>query len=167
MDYTRRAKYLPAAKYCVGLGYIWIENTAFNPFPGKAQTERLGNFENLWTVYLRTHTHTLHHYFLLYECAKDSDTIAKVSNSLVLWTFPLFFSISYCTWYKVIQIWPGQTVTCLHTNSPGHIWTTLYLEKYAVKILRIIRSAFILRAVYWISCCQLCTPNFAEVARTT
>jgi hypothetical protein len=28
--------------------------------------------------------------------------------------------------YKVVQIWPGQTVTCLHTNSPGHIWTTLY-----------------------------------------
>jgi hypothetical protein len=30
--------------------------------------------------------------------------------------------------YKVVQIWPGQTVTCLHTNSPGHIWTTLYLH---------------------------------------
>ena len=28
--------------------------------------------------------------------------------------------------YKVVQIWPGQTVTCLHTNRPGHIWTTLY-----------------------------------------
>jgi hypothetical protein len=27
----------------------------------------------------------------------------------------------------VVQIWPGQTVTCLHTNSPGHIWTTLYI----------------------------------------
>jgi hypothetical protein len=23
--------------------------------------------------------------------------------------------------YKVVQICPGQTVTCLHTNSPGHI----------------------------------------------
>ena len=23
--------------------------------------------------------------------------------------------------YKVVQIWPGQTVTCLHTNSPCHI----------------------------------------------
>ena len=29
--------------------------------------------------------------------------------------------------YKVFQIWPGQTVTCLHTNRPGHIWTTLYI----------------------------------------
>jgi hypothetical protein len=29
--------------------------------------------------------------------------------------------------YKVVQIWPGQTVTCLHTYSPGHIWTTLYI----------------------------------------
>ena len=31
--------------------------------------------------------------------------------------------------YKVVQIWLGQTVTCLHTNSPGHIWTTLYFER--------------------------------------
>ena len=30
--------------------------------------------------------------------------------------------------YKVVQIWPGQTVTCLHTISPGHIWTTLYFD---------------------------------------
>jgi hypothetical protein len=30
----------------------------------------------------------------------------------------------------VVQIWPGQTVTCLHTNSPGHIWTTLYFRFY-------------------------------------
>jgi hypothetical protein len=29
--------------------------------------------------------------------------------------------------YKVVQIWPGQTVTCLHTNRPGHIWSTLYM----------------------------------------
>jgi hypothetical protein len=28
--------------------------------------------------------------------------------------------------YKVVLIWPRQTVTCLHTISPGHIWTTLY-----------------------------------------
>jgi hypothetical protein len=28
--------------------------------------------------------------------------------------------------YKVVQIWPGLTVTCLHTDRPGHIWTTLY-----------------------------------------
>ena len=32
--------------------------------------------------------------------------------------------------YKVVQIWPGQTVTCLHTISPGHIWTTLYKLSY-------------------------------------
>jgi hypothetical protein len=30
--------------------------------------------------------------------------------------------------YKVVQIWSGQTVTCLHTNRPGHIWTTLYFS---------------------------------------
>jgi hypothetical protein len=32
--------------------------------------------------------------------------------------------------YKVVQIWPGQTVTYLHTNSPGHIWTTLYMPTH-------------------------------------
>jgi hypothetical protein len=32
------------------------------------------------------------------------------------------------TMYKVVQIWPGKTVTCLHTNRPGHIWTTLYYK---------------------------------------
>ena len=31
--------------------------------------------------------------------------------------------------YKVVQIWPGQTVTCLDTISPGHIWTTLYYKR--------------------------------------
>jgi hypothetical protein len=34
--------------------------------------------------------------------------------------------------YKVVQIWLGQTVTCLHTNRPGHIWTTLYYEKFSL-----------------------------------
>jgi hypothetical protein len=29
--------------------------------------------------------------------------------------------------YKVVQIWPGQTLTCFHTNSPGHSWPTLYI----------------------------------------
>ena len=32
--------------------------------------------------------------------------------------------------YKVVEIWPGQTVTCLHTDRPGHIWTTLYIPTY-------------------------------------
>ena len=36
--------------------------------------------------------------------------------------------------YKVLQIWPGQIVTCLHTDSPGHIWTTLYnVELYVMR----------------------------------
>ena len=28
--------------------------------------------------------------------------------------------------YKVVHIWPGLITACLHTISPGHIWTTLY-----------------------------------------
>jgi hypothetical protein len=38
------------------------------------------------------------------------------------------YTNTFHVYYKVVQIWPGQTVTCLHTNSPGHIWTTLYLQ---------------------------------------
>jgi hypothetical protein len=37
-----------------------------------------------------------------------------------------FIYVNNIIMYKVVQIWPGQTVTCLHTNSSGHIWTTLY-----------------------------------------
>jgi hypothetical protein len=37
--------------------------------------------------------------------------------------------------YKVVQIWPGQTVTYLHTNRPGYIWTTLY-HVYLFPILK-------------------------------
>jgi hypothetical protein len=39
--------------------------------------------------------------------------------------FPKYSDI---TKYKVVQIWPGQTVSCLHTISPGHIWTTVYMD---------------------------------------
>ena len=36
--------------------------------------------------------------------------------------------------YKVVQIW--QTVTCLLTNSPGHIWTTLYFHRLQGTLLK-------------------------------
>jgi hypothetical protein len=36
--------------------------------------------------------------------------------------------------HKVVQIWPGQTVTCLHTNRPGHIWTTLYFANWTFEL---------------------------------
>jgi hypothetical protein len=41
--------------------------------------------------------------------------------------------------YKVVQIWPGQTVTCLHTNSPGHIWTTLLIGRNPKEYKQIIQ----------------------------
>jgi hypothetical protein len=31
------------------------------------------------------------------------------------------FMVTVFVNYKVVQILPGQTVTCLHTDSPGHI----------------------------------------------
>jgi hypothetical protein len=45
-------------------------------------------------------------------------------SSFTYWAF-YCFNFGLC---KVVQIWPGQTVTCLHTNRPGHIWTTLYFR---------------------------------------
>jgi hypothetical protein len=59
-----------------------------------------------------------------------------VTNPCMLQSVTISVLLSYTSFdkkkqlniiYKVVQIWPGQTVTCLHTNSPGHIWTTLYL----------------------------------------
>jgi hypothetical protein len=38
--------------------------------------------------------------------------------------FVVSVSTSSIASYKVVQILPGQTVTCLHTNIPGQIWTT-------------------------------------------
>ena len=56
--------------------------------------------------------------------------LGLVNNSHNPWgALYLLPSIYMCvSLYKVVQIWPGQTVTCLHTNRPGHIWTTLYLN---------------------------------------
>jgi hypothetical protein len=46
--------------------------------------------------------------------------------------FYIFRESNQIITYKVVQIWPGQTVTCLHTNRPGHIWTTLYNRSWQV-----------------------------------
>jgi hypothetical protein len=39
-------------------------------------------------------------------------------KNLIYYIFVVF---KYLKNYKVVQILPGQTVTCLHTISPGHI----------------------------------------------
>jgi hypothetical protein len=44
--------------------------------------------------------------------------------------------------YKVVQIWPGQTLTCLHTNSPGHIWTTLYIKTAKMSQVTVVLHPF-------------------------
>lgn len=36
--------------------HLWSQKMSFNPFPGKAQIERQSNFENLWAIYLWSHT---------------------------------------------------------------------------------------------------------------
>jgi len=42
----------------------------------------------------------------------------------VLWRFIINFLLTY----KVVQIWPGLMSLDLHTNSTGHIWTSLYFK---------------------------------------
>jgi hypothetical protein len=54
--------------------------------------------------------------------------------------------------YKVVQIWPGQTVTCLHTKRPGHIWTTLYLRKCRIRTTK-------KRYIIFIRQVDICTWN--------
>jgi hypothetical protein len=63
--------------------------------------------------------------------------------------------VNFCSYivrsskYKVVQTWPGQTVTCLHTISPGHIWTTLYFVQPSIHELRPnhVRRGYSLRSV--------------------
>ena len=58
----------------------------------------------------------------------DKNSRRSISNEQKRDLFvPLFRSKNNFS-YKVVQIWPGQTVTCLYTNRPGHIWTTLYKQ---------------------------------------
>jgi hypothetical protein len=48
--------------------------------------------------------------------------------------------------YEVVQIWSGQTVTCLHTNRPGHLWTTfIYFPRQQLLCERV----SILRCLSW------------------
>jgi hypothetical protein len=57
------------------------------------------------------------------------DLEAPLGRQLVKWHELSGTSTKKVNWmYKVVQIWPGQTVTCLHTISPSHIWTTLYYK---------------------------------------
>ena len=51
----------------------------------------------------------------------------------------------------MVQIWPGQTVTCLHTISPGHIWTTLYIQQININAT-LNCFAFLTARVHFLHC---------------
>jgi hypothetical protein len=56
-------------------------------------------------------------------------------------------------------MWPGQTVTCLHTNRPGHIWTTLYNRGINKKSFwKMSKGKCTLRVVTFIAFC-FCRPR--------
>jgi hypothetical protein len=61
------------------------------------------------------------------------------------------FSTSLQSNNKVVQIWPGQTVTCLHTNRPGHIWTHLVslTTLHIYSSLHSRYAAVILHSLHW------------------
>jgi hypothetical protein len=65
-------------------------------------------------------------------CFSSATMISRRHLNVTL--LPVLFCLLFLRFkvmYKVVQIWPGQTVTFLHTNSPGHIWTTLYLLQFS------------------------------------
>jgi hypothetical protein len=86
--------------------------------------------------------------FLVYSCVLNEKECIHI---LLLFYCVLFYSLLFCysviyrvlliqCIYKVVQIWPEQTVTCLHTNNPSHIWTTLYhnARKHMFSIVKIL-----------------------------
>jgi hypothetical protein len=69
--------------------------------------------------------------------------------------------------YKVVQIWPGQTVTCLHTNSPGHIWTTLYFSVSVcvwARVAVLIQYETRMRLILLSSAASLSPSHFCELS---
>jgi hypothetical protein len=65
-------------------------------------------------------------YLLFFSCKRLLYSCLAIYRVLIFLFNVLFPYIPVKS--KVVQIWPGQTVTCLHTNRPGHIWTTLYVS---------------------------------------
>ena len=77
-----------------------------------------------------THVQVLHESFLfliIFILHWSPRIVNNISLPIIYIRHPVA-RISEKNWryYKVVQIWPGQTVTCLHTDRPGYIWTTLY-----------------------------------------
>jgi hypothetical protein len=60
-------------------------------------------------------------------CCLKFRIVKKIQMLYWIHFLPRSIHNAYCLNYKVVQIWPGQTVACLHTISHGHIWTTLYI----------------------------------------
>jgi hypothetical protein len=72
-----------------------------------------------------------YNFFLCYPC-KIPESHKTCRPCVLLFTIasPTGKSLNFdLQLHKVVQIWPGQTVTCLHTNRPGHIWPTLYFHR--------------------------------------
>jgi hypothetical protein len=58
----------------------------------------------------------------------DPRSAQSIGSRYTGWVIPAPLTTDIQAIYKVVQIWPVQTMTCLHTNSPGHIWTTFREE---------------------------------------
>jgi hypothetical protein len=65
-------------------------------------------------------------WYLIQFCFASVETQSSLPCSQEPLSRSIMFTLRLIM-YKVVQIWSGQTVTSLHTISPGHVWTTLYL----------------------------------------
>jgi hypothetical protein len=90
---------------------------------GEAIPSRLSSCLLAWVQIPKRHTPFQNSRFPRF-CYHKTDRLLSLDQSIKIDEMPSTTKRKY----KVVQIWPGQTVTCLHTNSPGHIWTTLYIE---------------------------------------
>jgi hypothetical protein len=110
----------------------WAEISFWTPYSRKPspQVPPL-----MWATKFHTHRKQI----LIFTFLKSKPEDKRILHRLIA-TFRLFHRLKRfvthrhvpfwspdMTIYKVVQIWPRQTVTCLHTNRPGHIWTTLYI----------------------------------------
>jgi hypothetical protein len=73
----------------------------------------------------------------------------------------------YLCMYKVVQIWPGQTLTCLHTNRPGSYFNHLVfkLDRFCAHVRQCTQGISYKMVVRIWSCFCLCVRDKGDCTR--
>jgi hypothetical protein len=115
----------------------------------------------------------IHHFkinWVLLRMVSENSNVQRLCGKLSFFNFRFSqFSASNCylCLYKMVQIWPGQTVTSLHTNSRGHIWTTLYFQfNWPLFTARLAPQTLPILAVQWVYTFSSQLPNQSAVFST-